>query len=223
MPNEPKVRTRTRTRRGGDIVKTKTVTKGDGMKRVEKTKTAKGPFGTSSSRSVYEGGPMGKSRSSSYMYKSNEGDSYGFNLEKTKKGGVKTVRSSDIDTYKVPAGSTIVGRKKYDIPEYTSTDKTSMSKTKSKGNKSKMVKTTTGAEYDIRGKIIPERTTYNKKGLNKQVGKAAGKVAGKVGPQEIMQKYVTTIDTKTGKKTTNPVGKARKMKGKTISEKEFNK
>lgn len=163
MNDEPKVRTRTRVRAGGDYVKTKTVTKGDGMKRVEKTKTDKGPLGTSTSRSVYEGGPKGKSKSSSYMYKSKDGASYGFNIEKTKKGGIKNVRSSDVDYYKSPAGSIIYGTKKVNLPAYSSTDKTSMSKTKSKGMKSKVKKTTYGEGYDIYGKYVPEKTMVKSK------------------------------------------------------------
>ena len=163
MNDEPKVRTRTRTRRGGDIVKTKTVTKGDGMKRVEKTKTNKGPLGTSTSRSVYEGGPKGKSKSSSYMYKSKDGNSYGFNLEKTKKGGVKNVRSSDVDSYNMPATTYTLRSGKVNVPAYSSTDKTYMSKTKGKGYKSKVKKTTYGEGYDIYGEYVPEKTMVKSK------------------------------------------------------------
>jgi hypothetical protein len=164
MNDEPKVRTRTRVRAGGDYVKTKTVTKGDGMKRVEKTKTNKGLLGTSTSRSVYEGGPKGKSKSSSYMYKSKDGGSYGFNLEKTKKGGVKNVRSSDVDSYNMPATTYYTSRSgKVNVPAYSSTDKTFMSKTKGKGYKSKVKKTTYGEGYDIYGKYVPEKTMVKSK------------------------------------------------------------
>lgn len=165
MNDEPKVRTRTRVRAGGDYVKTKTVTKGDGMKRVEKTKTKKGPLGSSTSRSVYEGGPMGKSKSSSYMYKSKDGASYGFNIEKTKKGGVKKVRGSEVDDYgTTPAGSTYtLAYGKVNTPSYRTVDKTSMSKTKSKGMKSKVKKTTYGEGYDVYGKYVPEKTMVKSK------------------------------------------------------------
>ena len=161
MPNnEPKVRTRTRTRRGGNIVKTKTVTKGDGMKRVEKTKTKKGALGSSESKSVFEKGPSGRMMTTSYDYKTNEGGAGGFKLEKTKmKSGVKSKRSSSYDTYSEPAQSYKLSKNKtVNIPAYTSTDKTSMVKVKGKGTKSKTKKTTIGKSYDVYGNYIPEKT-----------------------------------------------------------------
>lgn len=164
MPNnEPKVRTRTKTRRGGDIVKTKTVTKGDGMKRIEKTKTKKGPMGSFELKSVFERGPKGRMATSSYDYKNNEGGAGGFKLEKTKlKSGIKTKRSSDYETYSEPAQSYELTRnRKVNIPAYESSDRTSMVKYKGKGMKSKKVKTTIGAGYDVYGNYIPEK--INKK------------------------------------------------------------
>lgn len=96
---EPKVRTRTRVRKGGAIVKTKTVTKGDGMKRVEKTKTKNDAFGPYTERSVVEKGPMGKRSMVSWSGGYPEGDGYSFNLQKSKIGGRKTKMEtiSDMD------------------------------------------------------------------------------------------------------------------------------
>ncbi len=158
---EPKVRTRTKTRRGGDIVKTKTVTKGDGMKRVEKTKTKKGPMGSVESKTIFERGPKGKMLSSSYDYKMNEGGGGGFKMEGMKmKSGIKTKRSSDYETYSEPAQSyNLTRNRKVNIPAYESTDKTSMVKYKGKGMKSKKVKRTMGAGYDVYGNYTPEKIT----------------------------------------------------------------
>lgn len=166
MPNtEPKVRSRTRTRRGGDIVKTKTVIKGDGMKRIEKTKTKKGLTGSSESKSVFEKGPKGRMNTLSYDYKNNEGGAGGFKLEGTKmKSGIKTRRSSDYDTYSEPAQSyNLTRNRKVNIPAYKSTDKNSMVKTKGHGMKSKVSKTTIGGRYDMYGKYVPEKTMTKSK------------------------------------------------------------
>lgn len=165
MKNEIKVRTKTRTRRGGDVVKTKTVTKGDGMKRVEKTKTDVGQTGTFTGKSVMEKGPMGKSRSSSYTFKRKDGGSFGGAMEKIKaKGGMKTKRAMSFDTYSEPAAPyTLTRGRNVSVPAYSSTDKTSMVKTKGKGMKSKVSKTTMGETYDVYGKKVPSRTIVKSK------------------------------------------------------------
>lgn len=97
MKNEPKVRTKVRTRRGGDIVKTKTVTKGDGMKRVERTKTKNNALGSFSSRSVAERGPRGKIGMTEFQGVTPSGEAYGYKAEKNKIGGRKTVMSKYFD------------------------------------------------------------------------------------------------------------------------------
>ena len=117
---EPKLRTRTRVRKGGAIVKTKTVTKGDGMKRVESTKTKNNALGSFSSRSVFEKGPKGKIGMTEFKGVTSYGEPYGYRAEKTKIGGRKTVAS------------------KYYDEEGTQ----SMSKEKGKGYKTKTVKIT---------------------------------------------------------------------------------
>lgn len=165
MPNEPKVRTRTRTRRGGDIVKTKTVTKGDGMKRVEKSKTKIGPGGDYMSKSVIEKRPMGRSVMTSYAGKMKDGGSFGGAMEKIKsRGGMKTKRTVSFDKYSEPAASyTLAGGRKVSTPAYSSMDKTTMVKTKGKGMKSKMTKTTVGGGYDVYGKYVPEKKVVKSK------------------------------------------------------------
>lgn len=97
MANEPKVRTRTRIRKGGAVVKTKTITKGDGMKRVERTKTRNNALGSMTTRSVSERGPMGKRGMAEYKGVSPEGAVYGFRLEKSKMGGRKSVMTKGYD------------------------------------------------------------------------------------------------------------------------------
>ena len=94
---EPKVRTRTRVRQGGAVVKTKTVTKGGGMKRVEKTKTRNNALGSFSSRSVFERGPKGKIGMSEFQGVTPSGEAYGYKAEKMKMGGRKTVASKYYD------------------------------------------------------------------------------------------------------------------------------
>jgi len=164
MKNEPKVRTKVLTRRGGDIVKTKTVTKGDGMKRVERTKTKIGQAGVYTGKSVVEKGPMGKSMTGSFSYKSKDGGSYGGAIEKIKAGGMKTKRTSSYDTFSEPAATyTMSGGKKVNVPAYTSTDKTSMVKRKGMGMKSKVVKRTMGESYDAYGNKVPSRTIIKSK------------------------------------------------------------
>lgn len=179
MNDEPKVRTRTRVRAGGDYVKTKTVTKGDGMKRVERTKTKNDAFGPYTQKSIMEKGPMGKRSMVSWSGAYPEGDGYSFNLQRSKIGGRKTKMEtiSDVD------GT----QSKY--------------KEKGKGYKTKTVKVTE-----------PGGRSYVKsKGMKSPKPKAT------------LQRFVTTIDMGTGKKTTKKVGKPKKMKGKSISEYEFNK
>lgn len=98
-PTEIRTRTRTRVRAGGNVVKTKTVSKGDGMKRVERTKTKNDAFGPYTQKSIMEKGPMGKRSMVSWSGSYPEGDGYSFNLQRSKIGGRKTKMEtmSDID------------------------------------------------------------------------------------------------------------------------------
>lgn len=139
MPNnEPKVRTRTRTRQGGRIVKTKTVTKGDGMKRVEKTKIRNNALGYLTERSVKEKGPMGRRGMVEYEGTTPYGEKYGFRLEKEKAGGRKTKLEKYYDVYESGLKVKLKGNGyKSKVSKLTDEEGVTTIKRKSRGSKMK--------------------------------------------------------------------------------------
>jgi hypothetical protein len=137
MPNnEPKVRTRTRTRQGGRIVKTKTVTKGDGKLRVERTRTRNNALGYLTERSVKEKGPMGRRGMVEYEGTTPYGDKYGFRLEKEKIGGRKTKLEKYGDVYESSSKVKLKGKGyKSKVSKYTDEEGVTTVKKKGRGMK----------------------------------------------------------------------------------------
>lgn len=136
-PKPTKVRTRTHVRQGGAVVKTKTVTKGGGMKRVERTKTRDNALGSFSSRSVFERGPKGKIGMTEFKGVTPFGEAYGYKAEKMKMGGRKTVASKYYDV----EGTDVLSKQKgkgYKTKTVKITDADGRTIVKKKGRGSRM-------------------------------------------------------------------------------------